>query len=361
MSSNPTIHLINLGGPRNAEEIQGFLQDLFLDPYVFDIPLWEPFRKRLARFIAKKRAPKLAGIYASMEYGGGSPLYAETERQAKALTHLLEASTGETWKFQILMACGTPNLRDLDPRFFQPSENNVFLPLYPQFSRSTTLSTAMTLKSLTGKCMLGVRGCVDPFASDRRFQEVTASLIWDFFSGRLSQEDFPHLDCRGSVPDWEEIDIVFSAHGIPMRLVKKGDKYVDELENSIQGITQVLRKKGYKGRIHISYQSRVGPAKWTEPSTIQKLKELGQERKRVAVYPISFVGEHLETLVEIGKELKEVAIESGVAEYYRIPALGVYPGFIKFLRDLVLESRSKPLQKSECLCKKLGGEKKTCI
>lgn len=353
--------IINLGGPRTTEEIEPFLRDLFLDPYVFDLPLWEPLRKKLARFIAKKRAPKVAGTYASMGYGGGSPLFAETTKQADALKVLLEKTTGETWNTRLVMTCGYPNIRDLGSDLL-PSEKNIFLPLYPQFSRSTTLSTGKIMEELTGSCTLGMRGWVDHFSSDPRFHKTVANLILDYFRGNLEPSDFIHLDGGGqSVPNWEEIDLVFSAHGIPMRLVKKGDVYVQEIESSVAGVEKELRAQGFRGEVHISFQSRVGPAKWTEPNTIQKLQELGSEKKNIAVYPISFVGDHLETLEEIGEELREVALESGAGSYRRIPAPGIYPDFIRFLHDLVLESALPSKEKTECLCLRYGGEKPGCV
>ncbi|MCC5813639.1 MAG: ferrochelatase [Leptospira sp.] len=353
--------LINLGGPRTTEEIEPFLRDLFLDPYVFDLPLWEPLRKKLARFIAKKRAPKVAGTYASMGYGGGSPLFDETKKQAYAIAELLQKSTGKKWETEVTMTCGYPNIRGIDPTVLNPTETNIYLPLYPQFSRSTTLSTGKIMEGLIGRCPLGTRGWVDHFARDFRFHKVVSHLILDYFQGKLKEADFIHLDNEKSISNWEEMDLVFSAHGIPMRLIKKGDTYVQEVEASIRGIETELKKSGFRGRTHLSFQSRVGPAKWTEPNTIEKLKELGAKKARIAVYPISFVGDHLETLEEIGVELRDIAMEAGAESYNRIPAPGIYPKFIQFLHDLVLESTQNPIEKKECLCKKYGGENPGCV
>jgi ferrochelatase len=139
--------------------------------------------------------------------------------------------------------------------------------------------------------------------------------------------------------DWENLPILFSAHGIPMRLVNKGDIYVQEIESNKIRLEEYLRKNGYRGQTYLSFQSRVGPGKWTAPNTINKLQEIGaQGVSRIAIYPISFVSDHLETLVEIGVELKEIAHHAGITEFFRIPSFGVYPKFIEFLGDEIIAS-----------------------
>lgn len=352
---NYKVTLVNLGGPRNEKEIEVFLKDLFLDPYVFDLPLWEPLRKRLAKFIATKRAPKVAATYASMQYGGGSPLVDETRKQAEALAKLLTKSTGTKWDGEISMACGFPNMRDtLKSQEDYPSKHNVWVPLFPQFSRSTILSLGKIVESKLGSCPLGNEGWVDAFSLDTRFISLTADFIIDYFDGRLNEKEYIHLENYKPTEDWQNIDLVFSAHGIPMRLIKKGDVYVSQMEDCVKQIETALRKKGFKGEIHLSYQSRVGPGKWTEPNTKVTLEKLGKLNRKIAVYPISFVSDHLETLEEIGVELHDLAMEHGADTYLRIPAFGVYPPFIQFLKELVLESMNKV--KTECICKKLGGE-----
>lgn len=354
----PTVILVNLGGPRTSDEIEAFLMDLFLDPYVFDLPLWEPLRRRLAMFIARKRAPKVAEKYSSMGFGGGSPLVPETEKQAKALAELLTKSTGREWEGQVSMTCGYPNIREIANSDWVGGLDRVVLPLYPQFSRSTTLSLAKAIEERLGFCPLGRPGWVGPFARDPRFHRVTGAFILDCLQGKLDSQSFIHWENPGLVEGWEDLDLVFSAHGIPMRLVAKGDRYVEEIEESVRGIEAHLRSQGYRGRVHISYQSRVGPAKWTEPNTIPVLEELGRNNARIAIYPISFVSDHLETLEEIGVELRDVALSAGAVAYYRIPAMGVHPPFMEYLRDLVLESNTP---KSECICKKLGGISEPCL
>ncbi|MBM9502305.1 ferrochelatase [Leptospira sp. 201903071] len=348
------ILLINLGGPRNTSEIEKFLIDLFEDPFVFDLPIPEFLRIRLARWIAVKRAPKVAAAYTSMGFGGGSPIVSETEKQAKAIANELTKLTGEEWEGEVTMACGYPDIRELDKKKLTPSKKNILLPLFPHFSRSTVLSTAKLIEKTTKVCPVAFEGWVSPFHSSPLYLESIRDLILEFFQGKLDKKIFLHSESFQNIPNWENIDLVFSAHGIPIRLIQKGDKYREEIETNVKNLTSSLRKEGFKGECHISFQSRVGPSKWTEPNTITKLEELGRRGvKRVAVYPISFVGDHLETLEEIGEQLKEIAHSNGIKDYYRIPAPGIYPKFIKAMAKISLESTRAT--KKECLCRTLGG------
>ncbi|WP_082287778.1 ferrochelatase [Leptospira noguchii] len=348
------ILFINLGGPQNKFEIEKFLIDLFEDPFVFDLPLPEWIRKPLGRWIAKRRAPKIAKIYESMGFGGGSPLVSETNKQAVAIAQTLKKITGKTWESSITMTCGHPNIRDMSAESLIPSKKNIIFPLYPHFSRSTVLSTAKLIEQIIGFCPVGAEGWVIPFHSSQIYLESIRDLILDFFQGRLNRKEFLHSDSFLKVSNWKTIDLVFSAHGIPIRLIQKGDRYKEEIDSNVKNLKKLLYEKGFLGECHISFQSRVGPSKWTEPNTIQMLEELGKKGvKRVAVYPISFVSDHLETLEEIGEQLKKVAHQNGILEYYRIPAPGIYPKFIEAMAKIALESSQT--SKKECLCKRLGG------
>ncbi|TGM13353.1 ferrochelatase [Leptospira selangorensis] len=358
--------LINLGGPRNAEEIPKFLKDLFEDPLVFDLPIPEFLRIRLARKIAETRAKKVEETYASMGFGGGSPLVSETEKQAEGLKKLLEES-GEKWEVKTAMCCGYPDIRELPSEWTDPKEGVVLLPLFPHFSRSTVLSTAMLMEKQLGYCPASNPNWVRPFSDRKEYLESIRDLILDFFQGKLSEKDFLHIDQK-PIPDWQNLDIVFSAHGIPLRLIKKGDVYTKEIEENVNVLASLLKEKGYKGQIHLSYQSRVGPNKWTTPNTLDKIQELGQKgTKRVAVYPISFISDHLETLEEIGVQIRDHALQNGISEYYRIPAPGTYPAFLEALAKFVFEAKysAQNGRQLSCICKVSGGwnpkkEKVTC-
>ena len=331
--------LINFGGPRDASEIRKFLTDLFSDPNIFSVPLPEFLRLALARFIAKKRTPKVEHAYAAMGFGGGSPLVAETFRQAEALKKVLDNKTGDSWNIKVAMTCGYPHLDEMQPEKLAPSANNILLPLFPHFSFSTTGSVIWNIEKITGQNPSGKTGWICPFYLHHHYLDATAAVILDYFAGK-NMKHFLNPDRTDGVRDWQNVDILFSAHGIPESMVKKGDTYQQEVADNVSRLTTILRKKGFRGRTMLSFQSRVGPVEWIKPYTIDLLKELGQKgQKRIAVYPISFVSDHLETLEEIGMQLKEVAHENGIRDYYRIPAPGTHPAFVRALAEIVMAKK----------------------
>ena len=338
-----TLWIYNLGGPRNSSEIKDFLTDLLTDPYVFDLPLPEFLRYRLAVFVAEKRVNRIKNVYASMGFqGGGSPLVSETERQARCIEKELNKISKNKWKVKYAMACGYPNLRDLSSEELTPSKINFHLPLYPHYSRSTILSLRKLIQKKIGFDPVSFVGWIDKFYQDVNYLNASANLIEDFFEAKLERSSF--LDFKPEkIENWKkEMTLVYSAHGIPLRLIKKGDTYRTEVEENVDLLQKMLIKKGFEGDFFLSFQSRLGPTKWTEPNTIDMLKKLGRRGvKKVAVIPISFVSDHLETLEEIGKELKEVAIKSGIEKYYRIPAPSCYPSFISSLAHIIVKEEKR--------------------
>lgn len=351
--------LLNLGGPRSTDEIQKFLTDLFTDPYIFDTPLPKFLQERLGRFIAKKRTPKVKHAYESLNYGGGSPLVDETIKQAHKLEEKLNLISQEKWKVEVFMTCGFPNIRD---RKFEPDElgkNTFVLPLYPQYSRSTTLSALKIIQNIIKFCPVSknsvscfkescsnlcqnpdfeTKGWINPFYKNPEFINASVSLIIDFYEGKLDKNQFIQLE-EPPKQDWRKVPILFSAHGIPMRLVKKGDPYPEQVKATQNLIENSLRKYGFEAETFLSYQSKVGPARWTEPSTQDMLTNLARKGIRsISIYPISFVSDHLETIEEIGSQLQKHAHSSGIKNYYRIPALGTYQKFIDCLANLVLQN-----------------------
>ena len=332
-----------MGGPRNSSEIERFLVDLLTDPYVFDIPLPEFLRFRLAKFIAEKRVSRVKDTYKSMGFeGGGSPLVKETEKQAASIEKVLNTHSKNEWTVKVTMACGYPNLRDLSEEDLTPTKINFHLPLYPHYSRSTILSTRKLIEKKIGFDPVNSVGWIDKFYQDKDYLHASADLIEDFLEGNLSKDDFLHLNVQ-KIEHWKtEVTLVYSAHGIPIRLIKKGDTYRTEVEHNVHLLSEIMKQKGFKGQSYLSFQSRLGPAKWTEPNTIDMLKMLGKKKvKSVAIIPISFVSDHLETLEEIGEELKEIALESGIENYYRVPAPSCYPKFINALAGIVLREEKK--------------------
>ncbi|GAQ89635.1 ferrochelatase [Klebsormidium nitens] len=319
--------LLNLGGPETLDDVQPFLFNLFADPDIIRLPRNLRFLQRpLAQFISSVRAPKSAEGYAAI--GGGSPLRRITNDQAQALQESLEKK-------------GCPAHVYVGMRYWHPfTEEAIFdikqdritrlvvLPLYPQFSISTSGSSLRLLERL--------------FREDDYLVQMEHTVIpsWYQRSGyvkamaNLIEEELQKL------PVPEEAHIFFSAHGVPVTYVEDaGDPYKAEMEECIALITQELEDRGVDNKYTLAYQSRVGPVEWLKPYTDETIKKLGKEGvKSLLAVPISFVSEHIETLEEIDVEYRELALASGIVHWGRVPALGVEPMFIDDLADAVLEA-----------------------
>ncbi|MGL6344744.1 MAG: ferrochelatase [Waterburya sp.] len=314
--------LLNLGGPDKIEDVRPFLYNLFSDPEIIRLPV-KAFQKPLAWLISTLRASKSQENY--LEIGGGSPLREITEAQAKALETKLKLM-GQDAKIYIGMRYWHPFTEEAIAQIKNDGVNKVvILPLYPQFSISTSGSSFRVLE--------------EKWSSDQALSAIEYTLIpsWYNHSGYLrSMADLiaQELD---KFPNPEQVHVFFSAHGVPVSYVEEaGDPYQQEIEACTRLIMQTL---GRPNQYTLAYQSKVGPVEWLQPYTDDALEELGAEGiEDLVVVPISFVSEHIETLQEIDIEYREVAEEAGIKNFHRVPALNTYPGFIDSLADLVVES-----------------------
>ncbi len=308
--------LVNLGGPSNLEEVKEFLINLFSDPDIFPLP--SLLQKPLARIIAHFRAPKSAEYYRKI--GGKSPILEETKKQAEALQREL----GNDFLVTVAMRYSKPFIRDSLEELLNRDINDIlFFPLYPQYSFSTTLSAINELKRVLQdiRTALNIK-VVKNFYDNPFFIKSWVEIIKKYIK---SEDDY----------------ILFSAHSIPQSMVERGDPYKREVEKTVDMITKELNHKNYK----LSYQSKVGPAKWLEPFTEDVLVELGRKGiKRVLLVPISFVCEHSETLYELDIQDREIAEKSGIKEYVRVETPGTHPTFIKALADIVKSEKAEPIQ-----------------
>jgi ferrochelatase len=309
--------LFNLGGPDSLDTVRPFLFNLFNDKAIFRLP--QPFRSLLAAFVAKRREPIAREIYRHL--GGGSPLLPNTEAQAAALHAALGG--GDDTKIFIAMRYWHPFTAQTvaDVQAWRPDEI-VLLPLYPQFSTTTSASSIgawretarrMGLKTPTRTicCYPDEPGFVAAAAAAIRPALAQASLY-----GR------PRL--------------LLSAHGLPEKVVKGGDPYQFQCERTAAAIVHALGGDGFD--FAVCYQSRVGPLKWIGPSTDEEVRRAGQDKAPVVVAPIAFISEHSETLVELDIEYRKLADEVGVTCYIRAPAVGVAPDFIAGLARLVRQA-----------------------
>jgi ferrochelatase len=314
--------LLNLGGPDEIEDVRPFLFNLFADPEIIRLPFpW--LQKPLAWLISTLRAKKSQENY--LQIGGGSPLRKITEAQGKALQAKL-AEIGQNASVYIGMRYWHPFTEEAIAKIKNDRiEKLVILPLYPQFSISTSGSSFRVLEEMWKK--------------DTDLQNIKYTLVPSWYdcpgylkamADLIAQElnKFEHPD---------QAHIFFSAHGVPQSYVEEaGDPYQREIEECTSLIMQTLnRLNSYT----LAYQSRVGPVEWLKPYTEDALNELGEQGiKDLLVVPISFVSEHIETLQEIDIEYKEVAHEAGIKNFQRVPALNTHPIFIDSLTSLVQES-----------------------
>ena len=319
------IVMFQLGGPDSLEAVQPFLLNLFLDPDIIPMGPLGFLRRPLAKLISSRRSVPVRGRYA--EIGGRSPIGALTERQRGAL---VESLAGEIDPVAVVaMRYWHPLTTEAADalRKAGPLDEIVLLPLYPHFSYATTLSSLKEWRRVYGEPESG----------------PPQKTISQFFDHPLYIQAL--VQRIGSVLRQFEksarIHLVFSAHGLPMSLVEKGDPYPGQVESTVRMVCEEGRKQlaGWPVTHLLCYQSRVGPAKWLQPSLTGTIERLGTEGvKEMLVVPISFVTEHIETLHEINIEARAEAKKFGVEVFRMMPAVGDSPLFIDALKDLVLQA-----------------------
>ncbi|KAL6854571.1 hypothetical protein ACP4OV_019133 [Aristida adscensionis] len=319
--------LLNLGGPDTLDDVQPFLFNLFADPDIIRLPrLFRFLQRPLAKLISTFRAPKSKEGYASI--GGGSPLRKITDEQANALKIALEKKNLHA-NIYVGMRYWYPFTEEaIDQIKRDKITKLVVLPLYPQYSISTSGSSIRVLQNIVRE--------------DSYFSGLPISIIesWYQRDGYVkSMADLIEKELSVFFNP-EEVMIFFSAHGVPLTYVEDaGDPYRDQMEDCIALIMGELKSRGILNRHTLAYQSRVGPVQWLKPYTDEVLVELGQKGvKSLLAVPVSFVSEHIETLEEIDMEYKELALESGIENWGRVPALGCTPSFISDLADAVAEA-----------------------
>ncbi len=315
-SKKIAVVLFQLGGPDSQAAVEPFLYNLFCDPDIINFPGAFLARKAIAKLISTTRSKVVGQHYA--EIGGSSPIRRLTEQQARALDAALRPHISA--RTIVAMRYWHPNTAEavaaLDS---EPYDELVLLPLYPHYSFATTRSS-LNEWNRQYKATAPVK-IIDHFYDH---PDYIAAIV-ERINGVLA--DIKHPD---------DIHLVFSAHGLPLALVEKGDPYPKQIEETVQ----MVRDLGAWPNPHVlCYQSRVGPQKWLQPSlttTIEKMAHSGI--KRMLVIPIAFLTEHIETLHEINIEAREEAESLGVTEFRMMPALNDSPLLIRALADLVLRS-----------------------
>jgi len=304
--------LMNLGGPDSPQAVRPFLVNLFSDKAIIRLP--QPLRWVLARWIASRRLKAAQDIYDHL--GGGSPLLRNTESQAAALAKEL----GDDYRCFIAMRYWHPMTRETvaEVKAWEPDEI-VCLPLYPQFSTTTTMSSvAIWQREAMRQGLPRKSRVVQPYPAAPGFVAALAGLI----KPALDQAARSHRK-----------RLLLSAHGLPLKIVKAGDPYPEQIEQTARAVVAALDRPGLDWAV--CYQSRVGPLAWLGPATDDEIRRAGRDGVAVVVAPISFVSEHSETLVELDRDYRRVAEASGVPAYYRVPTVGADPRFIAALAALV--------------------------
>lgn len=310
--------LTNLGGPDGPEAVKPFLFNLFNDPAIIGLP--GLIRTPLAKYISAKREASAQANYNIM--GGGSPLLPETVKQASALTEVLGRTlSGDEVEVFIAMRYWHPLTEDTARAVAEFSPDHVvLLPLYPQYSTTTTASSFKKWNE-TYKGSGQIHSvCCYPDADG--LIEAQVKVISDTLA---KAQDKP-------------VRVLFSAHGIPEKLVTAGDPYQAHIEATVAAIVARMGLTDWA----ICYQSRVGPLKWLGPATPDAIEQAAKDGVGAVIVPIAFVSEHIETLVELDHEYGELAEQLGCAPYLRAPTVSVEPAFIQGLAQMVEDALATP-------------------
>ncbi len=310
--------LFNLGGPDKLENVEPFLFNLFNDPAILNLPSF--IRYPLAKLIANRRAPTAKKIY--QELGGSSPILKLTQEQSFSLEQSLNKNDKDSeYKCFIVMRCWHPRAENVINQVinFNPEEI-ILMPLYPQYSAATSGSSIKEWNDVCKKNNLKVKtSTICCYPTDKNFIEAHKNEIVK------------------KIKDLNNFKLIFSAHGLPEKNIKKGDPYQWQVEQSVDKIVKSLNIQDLDWIL--SYQSRVGPLKWIGPSTEDIIVENSKLGKHIVLVPIAFVSEHSETLVELDIEYKELADKNGCKNYSRVPALGTNENYIKAMSNLIINKQ----------------------
>ena len=307
------IVVFNLGGPDGPAAVRPFLFNLFNDPYIIGLPM--PFRWLLAQTISITRAPKSRRYYAAL--GGGSPLLAETLAQAAALETAAQNLAGAVKVFTF-MRYWHPFARETvaEIKAFRP-DRIVVLPLYPQFSTTTTATSVAAFSREVRRQDLNVPvDSICCYPTEDGFVAAVAQKLKDAYAGR---DDKPR--------------VVFCAHGLPRKIVEAGDSYQWQVEQTVAAV--IARAAIPDLDWVLAYQSRVGPLEWIGPAIEAEMERAARDRRPVIVAPVAFVSEHVETLFELDVTIRNLALSSGAPRYDRMGTVRTDADFIGGLAKLV--------------------------
>ena len=335
------IVLFNLGAPDSLSSVKPFLRNLFFDPAI--LRLHWIFRLPLAFLISGLRAKTATKIYQFL--GGSSPLLSNTKKQAQALEDRLNELRKEHVRIFVAMRYWHPMSKEVVAKVCQWSPDRVLLvPLYPQFSSSTTASSLREWRKYASKRLSYKTKVLCCYPTEAGFVKGVCQAVEENLK---RQKTFDGL---------KPLRILFSAHGIPQKFVDQGDPYQYQIEQTVAAIVSNLAlPKSSDWRL--CYQSRVGLAKWLQPYTEDEIRRAGTEQRPILVVPVAFVSEHSETLFELDREYFHIAVESGVPVYLRASTVGTDNAFIGGLANVIdrrLDDKSQAVASADAkrLCPK---------
>ena len=309
--------LFNLGGPDALDAVEPFLYNLFSDRDIFKIPVGQ---KIFAKLMSSLRAPKVREKYKHI--GGKSPINEWSELQRSMLEKELQ-KTVSSLKVFTAMRYWHPTIEDAAQKISEKTFDKIaLLPLYPHYSITTTGSSFNEWQRV-------YKGDMDRL-----------TYIYDYFDNHkyiaALNERIDEAITRFSKDVRNDIQILFSAHGTPESLVKKGDPYSKQIKETVECVMEV---RNFSHEYHLCFQSKVGPAKWLEPSTDKMIKALAAKRKRqLLVVPISFVSDHIETLFELDVEYRTIANRLNIENYLVMKGLNDSKTFVEALKELALQA-----------------------
>jgi len=323
------IVLFQLGGPDTLEAIEPFLYNLFCDPDIIDFPFARLGRKALAKLISTTRARKVQHHYATI--GGGSPIRRHTEQQARALEKELRSQDLDAHCFVAMRYWHPFTEEAIQELQAAECDEIVLLPLYPQYSSTTTGSSLNEWRRhFTDDLPVH---CAGEFYRNTMYLDAVIEKV----NAALGRFPRPH-----------QPEILFSAHSVPMSVIEKGDPYQQQIEETVQLLMQRGR---WSNRHRLCYQSKVGASRWLQPSLRDTLDKLAMEKTReVCIVPVAFVSDHVETLGEIDHEAREYAHRLGFTQFEMSAGLNDSPRFIRALGQIVQQALSQPVHVAIPIC-----------
>ena len=345
---------------------------MFADPDIIRLPApLAPLQRLIALIISKRRAPKSIAAYESI--GGGSPILFYSNQQA----YLVKKSLLERYGLNVKTYVGMRYWYPFTEEALEQIQNDginalVVVPLYPQFSISTSGSSLRVLQEefARNSAKWGGVARIASSDSDNGYESLFTHTVVPSWYNRpgyvRAMANIIQKELDSFTPDEikEQLEtnpiakhVLFSAHGVPQSYIEAGDPYQEQIQKCVEEISKLLPSEGDGVKVHLSYQSRVGPIEWLRPYTDDVLPELGRAGvKNLVVVPISFVSEHIETLEEIDIEYRELAEESGITNWRRAQALNTDQTFIDDMADMIVEALNQPSQSvtEACVANNVG-------